>query len=66
MAIHLDISRLNRLVMVVIIGDARAGELLALAHQFADADMMPYPRSSISRPPTCSSTTPNWHLPPPC
>jgi hypothetical protein len=42
MAIHLNVSRLDRLVMVVIIGDATASDMLALAHQFADADMMPY------------------------
>lgn len=42
MAIHLDISRLDRLVMVVIIGDATASDMLALARQFADADIMLY------------------------
>ena len=42
MAIHLDISRLDRLVMVVIIGDATANDMLALARQFADADIMLY------------------------
>lgn len=42
MAIHLDISRLDRLVMVVIIGDATADDVRALAHQFAEADMVPY------------------------
>ncbi len=42
MAIHLDISRLDRLVMVVIIGEATGKDLLALAHQFTDADMVHY------------------------
>ncbi len=42
MPIHLDISRLDRLVMVVIIGDAGASDMLALARQFADADIMLY------------------------
>ncbi len=42
MAIHLDISRLDRLVMVVIIGEATGNDLLDLARQFAKADMIHY------------------------
>lgn len=42
MPIHLDISRLDRLVMIVIIGDATAADMQALARQFMDADMMHY------------------------
>lgn len=42
MPIHFDISRLDRLVMVVIIGDATADDVLALARQFAESGIMHY------------------------
>lgn len=42
MPIHLDISRLDRLVMVVVIGEATGNDFLDLAHQFAQADMLGY------------------------
>lgn len=42
MAIHLDISRLDRLIMVVVIGDATAGDVLGLARKFAESGMMHY------------------------
>lgn len=42
MPIHLDISHLDRLVMVVIIGDATADDMRALARQFTESGMMHY------------------------
>jgi len=42
MPIHLDMSRLDRLVMVVIIGDATISDMLELARRFTEAGMMPY------------------------
>ena len=42
MPIHLDISRLDRLVMVVVIGDATADDVRVLARQFTESGMMHY------------------------
>ena len=42
MPIHLDISRLDRLVMVVVIGEAKGQDFLDLARQFTEADMVHY------------------------
>jgi len=42
MAIHLDTSHLDRLVMVVILGDATADDMRSLARQFTEAGMMFY------------------------
>ncbi len=42
MAIHLDISRLDRLVMVVVIGEATGSDFLDLARQFTEGDMIHY------------------------
>jgi len=42
MPVHLDISRLDRLVMVVVIGEATGSDFLDLARQFTEADMIHY------------------------
>jgi hypothetical protein len=42
MAVYLDISRLDRLVMVVVIGAATANDMMAFVRQFTASDMMPY------------------------
>lgn len=42
MTIHFDISRLDRLVIAVVIGDATVGDVRALASKFAESDMMHY------------------------
>jgi len=42
MPIHVDVSRLDRLMMVVIIGEATADDIRNLARQFTDAGIMSY------------------------